>query len=670
MVTVTINDNISDVDFLPLKVIFQEKLYSVGKIPGGFLKREGKPSEYSILSARIIDRVLRPLFLKNFRNEIQIIINVLAVDNNNDIRIVSLFAASLAISISNIPFSGPIAGIIVAIDKKNNIVINPTSEQINNSKMELIIAGKNNTINMVELKAKEIPESLILKAILSSNNIINQLIDFQNEIVSKIGIPKIKFKLFNIQPKIISYINKYYNNKIIKSIKIKEKIKRYKTINNLTEQAINNYFVKLKKNTEKKQKQLTIELKTALNNIIRKEIRRQILIDKIRLDGRQLNQIRPLNSKIDILPVVHGSALFTRGETQVLSIVTLGSLKENQIINGIANEENKRFIHHYNFPPFSVGETGWIGHPSRREIGHGALGEKALLQIIPDEKIFPYTIRIVSEVLESNGSTSQASICSATLALMAAGVPITSPVVGISMGLIKEKNNYAILTDIQGMEDNFGDMDFKIAGTKKGICALQMDIKISGINKKIFKETLKKSKKAQSIILNNILKTIPNPRKNLSTTAPKMKKFMIPIKKIREIIGPGGKMIENIIEKSNYVKIDIENNGKVIIYHKEETSIEKAYKLIKEIALSNNIPVSVGEEIKGTVVKIEKFGVFINLKKNIHGLIHISKLSKQYIKKIEDFIKLNDIVKVKVIEINKKLKIKLQLIEILSKNNL
>ncbi len=662
LVTTTVNNKLSESDFFPLTVVFQEKLYSVGKIPGGFLKREGKPSEYGTLSARVIDRALRPLFSENFRNEVQIVINVLAVDNDHDVRVVSLFAASLALSISKIPFAGPVAGALVTVDQNNNIIINPTLEQINNGKMELIVAGTAEAINMVEAGAKEVSESLMLQAILAGHDVIRQLITFQHEIIAKVGVPKMEVELFQIRPEIITYVNNNYAKELITAARIKEKTKRYETIEHLVEQAINNYSIPVPL-SEKEQKKLTLELKTALHNIIRQEVRRQILIDKTRLDGRKLDQIRPLSSEIDILPVVHGSALFTRGETQVLSVVTLGALGENQIIDGITDEEGKRFMHHYNFPPFSVGETGRMGPPSRREIGHGALGEKALLQIIPSGKVFPYTIRIVSEVLESNGSTSQASICAATLALMAAGVPITAPVVGIAMGLIKEKNNYTILTDIQGMEDHLGDMDFKVAGTAKGICALQMDIKIAEINKAILQEALEAAKEARLTILDNVLATISEPRAHLAPTAPKMKTFMIPVDKIREVIGPGGKMITAIIEKSDDVKIDIEDDGQVTIYHRESTAIEKAYQLIKAIAM----PVIVGEEIIGPVVKIEKFGVFVNLKENLDGLIHISKLAKQHVEKAEDIVQLNDIVKVKVIEIDGKGKIKLQLIEILPK---
>ncbi|ALA98248.1 polyribonucleotide nucleotidyltransferase [Spiroplasma kunkelii CR2-3x] len=661
LVTATVNNKLSEGDFFPLTVVFQEKLYSVGKIPGGFFKREGKPSEYGTLSARVIDRALRPLFSENFRNEVQIVINVLAVDNDHDVRVVSLFAASLALSISKIPFAVPVAGTLVTVDQ-NNIIINPTLEQINNGKMELIVAGTAEAINMVEAGAKEVSESLMLQAILAGHDVIRQLITFQHEIIAKVGVPKMELELFQIRSEIITYVNNNYAKELITAARIKEKTKRYETIEHLVEQAINNYSIPVLL-SEKEQKKLTLELKAALHNIIRQEVRRQILIDKTRLDGRKLDQIRPLSSEIDILPVVHGSALFTRGETQVLSVVTLGALGENQIIDGITDEEGKRFMHHYNFPPFSVGETGRMGAPSRREIGHGLLGEKALLQIIPSERVFPYTIRIVSEVLESNGSTSQASICAATLALMAAGVPIIAPVVGIAMGLIKEKNNYTILTDIQGMEDQLGDMDFKVAGTTKGICALQMDIKIAGINKEILQEALEAAKKARLTILDNVLATISEPRAHLAPTAPKMKTFMIPVNKIREVIGPSGKMITAIIEKSDNVKINIEYDGQVTICHRESTAIEKAYQLIKAIAM----PVIVGEEIIGPVVKIEKFGVFVNLKENLDGLIHISKLSKQHVEKAEDIVQLNDIIKVKVIEIDGKGKIKLQLIEILPK---
>ncbi|WHQ37319.1 polyribonucleotide nucleotidyltransferase [Spiroplasma sp. SV19] len=662
LVTATVSNKVSETDFFPLTVVFQEKLYSVGKIPGGFLKREGKPSEYGTLSARVIDRVLRPLFSENFRNEVQIIINVLAVDNDSDVRIASLFGASLALGISKIPFAGPVAGALLTVDQAQNIIVDPTLEQLSNGQMELIVAGTAEAINMVEAGAKEVSETTMLEAILMGHKVITELVAFQQKIIAEIGQSKMAVTLFTVRAEITDYVKKDYAAKLIAAAQIKEKVVRYETIQVLIEQAVEHYPID-NNVTEKEQQRIVLELKTALHDVVRQEVRRQILIDKTRLDGRQLDEIRPLTSEIDILPVVHGSALFARGETQVLSVVTLGALGENQIIDGITDEDGKRFMHHYNFPPFSVGETGRMGPPSRREIGHGALGEKALLQIIPSEKVFPYTIRIVSEVLESNGSTSQASICAATLALMAAGVPITAPVVGIAMGLVKENDNYTILTDIQGMEDHLGDMDFKVAGTAQGICALQMDIKIAGISEAILQEALLAAKKARLQILDNVLATIAVPRAELAPTAPKMKTFMIPVDKIREVIGPGGKMITAIIEKADDVKIDIEDDGQVTIYHKDYPAIEKAYELIKAIAM----PVEIGVEITGPVVKIEKFGAFVNLKENVDGLIHISKLAEKRVEKTEDIMQLNDIVKVKVLEVDSKGKIKLQLIEVLSK---
>ncbi|MBW3058611.1 polyribonucleotide nucleotidyltransferase [Spiroplasma poulsonii] len=662
LVTATVSNKVSETDFFPLTVIFQEKLYSVGKIPGGFLKREGKPLEYGTLSARVIDRALRPLFSENFRNEVQIIINVLAVDNDSDVRIASLFGASLALGISKIPFAGPVAGALLTVDQKQNIIVNPTLEQLNTGQMELIVTGTTDAINMVEAGAKEVSEATMLEAILRGHKVIVELVAFQNEIIAKVGQPKMDVTLFTVRSEIIAYVNEHYATKLIAAAQIKEKALRYEAIQGLTEQALEHYPI-ANDITEKDRQRIILELKTALYDVVRQEVRRQILIDKTRLDNRRLDEIRPLTSEIDILPVVHGSALFTRGETQVLSVVTLGALGENQIIDGITDEDGKRFMHHYNFPPFSVGETGRMGPPSRREIGHGALGEKALLQIIPSEKVFPYTIRIVSEVLESNGSTSQASICAATLALMAAGVPITAPVVGIAMGLVKEDDNYTILTDIQGMEDHLGDMDFKVAGTAQGICALQMDIKIAGINETILQEALLAVKKARLQILDNVLATIVAPRTQLAPTAPKMKTFMIPVDKIREVIGPGGKMITAIIEKADDVKIDIEDDGQVIIYHKDYPAIEKAYELIKAIAM----PVEIGAEMTGPIVKIEKFGAFVNLKENVDGLIHISKLAEKRVEKTEDIVQLNDLVKVKVLEVDSKGKIKLQLLEVLPK---
>lgn len=438
LVTATVSNKVSETDFFPLTVIFQEKLYSVGKIPGGFLKREGKPSEYGTLSARVIDRALRSLFSENFRNEVQIIINVLAVDNDSDVRIASLFGASLALGISKIPFAGPVAEALLTVDQKQNIIVNPTLEQLNTGQMELIVTGTTDAINMVEAGAKEVSEATMLEAILRGHKVIVELVAFQNEIIAKVGQPKMDVTLFTVRSEIIAYVNEHYATKLIAAAQIKEKVLRYEAIQGLTEQALEHYPI-ANDITEKDRQRIILELKTALHDVVRQEVRRQILIDKTRLDNRRLDEIRPLTSEIDILPVVHGSALFTRGETQVLSVVTLGALGENQIIDGITDEDGKRFMHHYNFPPFSVGETGRMGPPSRREIGHGALGEKALLQIIPSEKVFPYTIRIVSEVLESNGSTSQASICAATLALMAAGVPITAPVVGNCNGISKRR---------------------------------------------------------------------------------------------------------------------------------------------------------------------------------------------------------------------------------------
>ncbi|AHF60623.1 polynucleotide phosphorylase [Spiroplasma mirum ATCC 29335] len=662
LVAVTVSDQASESDFFPLTVVFQEKLYSVGKIPGGFLKREGKPSEYATLSARVIDRALRPLFSENFRNEVQVVINVLAVNNDNDVRIAALFAASLAISISPIPFNGPIAGALVTIDNNGKIIINPTLDELNNGKMELIVAGTRDAINMVEAGCQEISEDLVLAAILKGHDVVKELISFQDQIVQAVGKQKMQIELFSVRQEIQDFVKANYQQALITSANIASKQERYHQIENINNAALMVYEEKQYKN-EKEKKRVMLELNTCLHNVVRDEVRRQITMDKKRLDGRKVDEIRSLTSEIDLLPVVHGSALFTRGETQVMTIVTLGALGENQIIDGITDEEGKRFMHHYNFPPFSIGETRRMGSPSRREIGHGALGEKALAQIIPSEKVFPYTIRLVSEVLESNGSTSQASICASTLALMAAGVPISAPIAGIAMGLVMENDHYTILTDIQGMEDHLGDMDFKVAGSEKGICALQMDIKITGISSEILQEALLAAKKARKVLLANMLATIATPRNHLAPTAPKMKTFMIPIDKIREVIGTGGKVISALIEKSDDVKIDIEDDGQVTIYHKNYESIEKAYQFIKDIVW----PAAVGEEYEGKVVKIEKFGAFVNLKEGVDGLIHISKLSDKHVGKTEKIVNLNDLVRVKVLEIDAKGKIKLGLVKIISK---
>lgn len=619
LTAIVIGEKTTNTNFFPLTVIFQEKLYSVGKIPGGFFKREGKPSDYATLSARLIDRPIRPLFDENYRNEVQVINNVLSV-GQDDVRVVALFGSSLGLSISSMPFSGPVAGVIVAkID--GQLICNPSTAKLEDSQLEVFIAGTKDAINMVEASAKEVSEKEMLEAIAFGHQEIKKLISFQEEVIKSLKIKKQQPNIFTISNDVINDVKNNYERDLIKAVKISDKIMRYDAINEIKSIAISHYENKNYDSTEQKN-QVLEQLNQAIENTIKAEVRRLITKDKIRLDQRKSDEIRKLSSKIDFLPVVHGSALFTRGETQVLSIVTLGALGEHQIIDGLTDEESKRFMHHYNFPQFSVGQTGRYGPPTRREVGHGTLGEKALLQVLPDENKFPYTIRIVSEVLSSNGSTSQASICASSLALMAAGVPITSPVAGIAMGLIMEDDHYTILTDIQGMEDHLGDMDFKVAGTSKGICALQMDIKIKGISAKILTEALEQARIGRIKILENMNQVINEPRIDVAENAPKIFQTTIAIDKIRDIIGPGGKTITAIIEKSDNVKIDIEDDGRLIIYHKDRDAIEKAWTLIKDIIE----PFEIGAEINGKVMGLEKFGAFIRLKDGVDGLLHSSKI--------------------------------------------
>jgi len=646
-----------DVDFFPLTVTFEEKLYSVGKIPGSFLKREGRPSEHATLTARLIDRPIRPLFDEGFRNEVQIINTVLSVDPNANVEMTALLASSIALSISDIPFSTPVAGVEVGyIDGK--FIINPDAEQTSKSLLALSVAGTKQAINMVEAGAKELDEDTMLEAVMYGHEQIKILIDFIDKIVKKVGKPKRAIELYKIDGKIEKDVTKTAKKRIIEAIKIKEKLPRYAAIETIFEEVITDYETKTYPDEKAKAKTLQM-VKDVLHNIEKEEVRRLITVDKIRPDGRRLDEVRPLSSAVDILPRVHGSALFTRGETQVLSICTLGPLGDQQILDGLNPlEESKRFMHHYNFPPFSVGEVGRTGNPGRREIGHGALGERALAQIIPSIEDFPYTIRLVAEVLESNGSSSQASICASCMALMAAGVPISAPVSGIAMGLVTSgdiTNNapYTILTDIQGMEDHLGDMDFKVAGTTKGITALQMDIKITGINREILKEALAQAKIGRAHILEHMLKTIPTYRSELGKYTPKFKHFTIPTDKIREVIGQGGKVINEIIAQCNGIKIDIEQDGTINLYHSDQEMIDKAYNLIYGIAKV----AKVGEIYKGKVNRLEVYGAFVNLFGQVDGLLHVSRLDNVRIENIAEYLKIGDEITVIVTEIDEKGKV-------------
>lgn len=646
-------------DFFPLTVNYQEKLYSVGKIPGGFIKREGRPSEAATLAARMIDRPMRPLFPERFKNEVQIISTVLSVDQDCSPELTAMLASSLAVSISKIPFNGPIAGVKVG-RVNGELVINPTPEQLEQSELELTVAGTKDAINMVESSAKQVPEDIMLEALMFGHNAIKELIKFQEEIIAEIGVEKMEYETLVPEEAMVNRIKDLATEKMDKALRIKDKLEKYAAIDAVREEIVELYT---KENEDSLKEQELKELLVKVNMVvsdIEYELFRSIVVkEKQRADGRMMDEIRPLSTDIDLLPRTHGSALFTRGETQALSVTTLGALNEHQIIDGLSMEDQKRFMLHYNFPQFSVGETGRYGAPGRREIGHGALGEKALAQVIPSEEEFPYTIRVVSEILESNGSSSQASICAGCMSLMAAGVPIKAPVAGIAMGLITHGDDYIILTDIQGMEDHLGDMDFKVAGTKDGITALQMDIKISGITEDILREALAQAKKARLQILDTITNQIAKPRAEVSKYAPKMVTFTINPAKIKDVIGRGGETITKIIcEASNVtevtnvnaVKVDLEDDGRVIIYHTDKEIIERTRTMIEEIVRE----VEVGKIYDAKVVKIEDFGCFVQLWPGCEGLVHVSQLAHDRVEKVEDVVKVGDEIIVKALGPDKK----------------
>lgn len=634
-------------DFFPLTVSYEEKLYSVGKIPGGFLRREGRPTEHATLTARMIDRPIRPLFAEGFRNEVQVVNTVLSVDQNAPSEMAAMLGASLALCISDIPFGGPIAGVKVGLID-GEYICNPDVEQAERSEIDLTVAGTSQALNMVEAGANEVSEEVMLGALMFGHEKIKELCAFEEQIIAAVGKPKREVTLYAPDPELEAAVRQTYEQAIRQAVSIPKKLERYEAIDNLVDQAKAEYEAK-DYASEKDKAEAIKQAGKICHSIEADEVRRLIVEDKIRPDGRAVDEIRPLNSQIDLLPRVHGSAMFTRGETQVISSTTLGALNENQIIDDVTEVENKRFMHHYNFPPYSVGETGRMGSPGRREIGHGALGERALSKVLPSEEEFPYTIRTVAEVTESNGSSSQASICAGTMSLMAAGVPIKAPVAGVAMGLIMDEQSgkYTVLTDIQGMEDHFGDMDFKVAGTQKGITALQMDIKVKGITKEVFEEALAQAHKARQEILANMLEAIPEPRKELSPYAPKIAQMKINPEKIKDVIGPGGKMINQIIAECDNVKIDIEDDGSVVIYHKDQEAIDKAKAKIEEIVRE----AKVGDIYEGKVVRIESYGAFVNLFGKTDGLLHISNISWNHIGKVEDVLKIGDEIDVKVTEI-------------------
>ena len=665
------SNNASTADFFPLTINYQEKLYSVGKIPGGFIKREGKPTEAATLASRLIDRPIRPLFADGFRNEVQVISTVLSVDQDCTPEMSALFGSSLALCISNIPFDGPVAGVIVG-RRNGEFIINPTVEQTENCDIILNVAGTKDAINMVESGSHEVSEEDMIDAIMFGHEAIKELVAFQEEIVKEIGQEKIEVKLAKLDEELVSEVESFATNKMLEAIQIKDKLEKYEAIDKVKEDSIE-YFAD-KYEDDEELDDILKDVAKIVDNIEAMEVRRLITEEKIRPDGRAMDEIRPLAAEVDLLARTHGSALFTRGQTQVLSVTTLGALGEHQILDGLGIEDEKRFMHHYNFPAFCVGETGRYGAVGRREVGHGALGERALSQVIPSEEEFPYTIRVVSEVLESNGSSSQASICAGCMSLMAAGVPIKAPVAGIAMGLITKDDKYTILTDIQGLEDHMGDMDFKVAGTRKGICAVQMDIKISGITKEILKEALAQAKKARMQILDVMEAAIPEPRKELSKYAPKIEQIQINPEKIKDVIGRGGDMITKIIldasnvksvNDKNAVKVDIEDDGRVIVYHQDKDIIDKTIKMIEDVVRTPEI----GKVYTCKVVDIQDFGAFVELWPGCEGLIHISQLDANRVNKVSDVVKVGDEVVAIVTGYDKKGKLNLSRKELLRKQN-
>ncbi|MFV0424203.1 MAG: polyribonucleotide nucleotidyltransferase [Bacilli bacterium] len=624
------------VDFFPLMVLYQEKLYSAGKIPGGFIKREGRPSENATLTSRLIDRPIRPLFPKGFKYDVQVISTVMSVDTDHSPEMAAMFGSSLSLMLSPLPFLGPIAGVVVGL-VDGEFVVNPTPKQLEDSLIDLTVAGTKEAINMVEAGAKEVSEDVMLDAIMFGHEAIKKLVAFQEEIVSDMNVSKMEYEVETFDEEFEKEITDLVLANVVSALEEFDKEIRNEKISLLKEEVL-----------EKYEEEFHANIKKVIDDLVKQEMRRRVLDDSVRVDGRALDEIRSLNSQIDILPRVHGSSLFTRGQTQCLSITTLGTLREYQIIDGLGVEDQKRFMLHYNFPAFSVGETGRYGAPGRREIGHGALGERALLQILPNEEDFPYTIRVVSEILESNGSTSQASICAGCMSLMAAGVPIKAPVAGIAMGLISDGTTHRVLSDIQGLEDHLGDMDFKVAGSDKGIVALQMDIKIMGLSKEILSEALAQARKGRMEILDNMVAAISTPKSELSEYAPKIKQMMIPVDKIKDVIGRGGEVISKIIEECDNVKIDIEDDGRVIVYHTDYAAIEKAITKIENITRS----AEVNEFYDVEVVRIEKFGAFVRLWDGCDGMVHISQLAHKRVEKVEDVVKIGDKFRAKVIKID------------------
>lgn len=646
-------------DFFPLTVNYQEKLYSVGKIPGGFIKREGRPTDAATLAARMIDRPMRPLFKEDFKNEVQVINTVLSVDQDCSPELTAMFGSSLATMLTGAPFLGPIAGVKVGY-LDGEYIINPTPEQLENSLLDLTVAGTKDAINMVEAGAKQVSEEIMLEGLMQGHEAIKTLCEFEQEIIDDLGVEAMEYEKLEIEEDLRKEVTALAEKDLDAALRIKDKLEKYNRLDEIKNNIVEKYKLEHEKDMEEEELALFLaKIHTILEEVEYELFRKIVVVEHIRSDGRKMDEIRPLSTDIDLLPRTHGSALFTRGETQCLSVTTLGALGEHQILDGLSLEDEKRFMLHYNFPAFCVGETGRYGAPGRREIGHGALGERALLQVIPSEEEFPYTIRVVSEILESNGSSSQASICAGCMSLMAAGVPIKAPVAGIAMGLITSGDDYTILTDIAGMEDHLGDMDFKVAGTRNGICALQMDIKIKGVTKQILKEALEQAKQARMQILDVIAAQIKEPRKEVSKYAPKTMVFYISPNKIRDVIGKGGEMITKIICESSHVndvnsigavKVDLEDDGRVIIYHTDQDIINETARKIQDVARE----VEEGKLYEAKVVKIVDFGCYVEVWPGCEGFVHISQLAKERVKKVEDVVKEGDTIIVKAIGLDKK----------------
>lgn len=662
--------NTVSADFFPLTINYQEKFYSVGKIPGGFIKREGRPTEQAVLAARLIDRPIRPLFAEGFRNEVQVINTVLSVDQDCTPEMTALFGASLSLCISDIPFDGPVAGVVVG-RINGQYVINPSASELEQSDITLSVAGTKDAINMVESGSKEVSEDAMIEAIMFGHEAIKELVAFQERIVASVGREKIKVELVQLDENLVHEVNEFACQDMLAAIQVKDKLEKYAAIDAVKERTIEHFKEKYQESEEIEK--ILGDVKKIVDKIESDEVRRLITEEHVRPDGRAMDEIRPLSASIDILARTHGSGLFTRGQTQVLSTTTLGALGEHQILDGLGIEDEKRFMHHYNFPAFSVGETGRYGAPGRREIGHGALGERALAQVIPTEEEFPYTIRVVSEVLESNGSSSQASICAGCLSLMAAGVPIKAPVAGIAMGLITKDDKYTILTDIQGLEDHMGDMDFKVAGTRNGIVAMQMDIKIKGVSREILSEALIQAKKARMQILDVMESVIAEPRKELSKYAPKIETIVINPEKIKDVIGRGGEMITKIILEASHVKtvqdkdavkVDLEDDGRVIVYHSDPEIIETTIRMIEEVARE----VEIGKVYSCRVVSVQEFGAFVELWPGCEGLIHISQLDVKRVAKASDVVKPGDEVMALAVGYDKKGRLNLSRKDVLLKN--